>query len=346
MRRTWYIVLLVLALLGLFVSIFIFINQEKLIDRFIERQGQAILFDYDVLLPRQGMSLITVGTASPLPSGRAQSCYAVFVNGRFLLFDVGAGSAKKLEELRLPLDSLDGIFISQWQTDHYIDLPAVIQQSWLLGRQRKLDIYGPEPIQRVLTGMNAFLAPAVSHRENVYGKSIFDAEHAQPIIHNVLFNRDGSGIVYDREGVRVVAFKVKQNDDYSFLAYKISYNNRHIVIAGEASPSEMFVDMIRDVDLLAIETIQADFVERARKYQHSKGNTRAADILTVYAQNHLSTIQVAQLAHDADVKKLLLSHLAPPPENPISRRLFRIGMKDIYAGPIELAQDGDVILIP
>ncbi len=342
MKKAWLIIILILALLGFFVAIFIFINQEKLIDRFIQRQGEAIEFNYSLLDKNDGIKLVTVGTASPLPSDRAQTCYAIFVNGRFLLFDVGMGSSKKIEELRLPVDSLDGIFISQWQTDHYIDLPAVVNQSWLLGRQRKLDIYGPASANEVISGMNNFLNISAQERQNRYGEELFSIDEMIPIVQPISLGANDSAIIYDREGVRVTAFLTKKVDRFIYLGYKISYNNRHIVLAGEVSPSPLVKAMSQDVDLLVVEAMQADFVSRAVQLQLSKSNQRAADILAEYLKGHPRIFTIAEMARDVNAKKLILSHLAPTPQNPISRRLFTSGMKEVYGGPILLAEDGDL----
>ena len=66
------------------------------------------------------------------------------VNGHFFMFDVGDGVVMKAENMGLPLNRLDGIFITHWHSDHMMDLPSLISRSWLLGRTNELHLYGPD----------------------------------------------------------------------------------------------------------------------------------------------------------------------------------------------------------
>ena len=87
-----------------------------------------------ILQDKESIRVYTVGTASPFPGERMQTGTAVIVNGHFFMFDVGDGIVQKAESIGLPLDRLDGIFITHWHSDHMIDLPGLISRSWLLGR--------------------------------------------------------------------------------------------------------------------------------------------------------------------------------------------------------------------
>ena len=91
--------------------------------------------------------------------------------------------------------------------------------------------------------------------------------------------------------------------------------------------------------------MQKDFIGRAAKLQEEQGNIRNATILKDIVDYHSSSEDAAEVAAAAGVKKLILSHLAPSPENPISRRFYTQGLEDIYSGPILLAEDGDLYTI-
>ena len=75
------------------------------------------------------------------------------------------------------------------------------------------------------------------------------------------------------------------------------------------------------------------------------GNERNAKILDDILDYHTTPAEAATVAQKAGVKKLILSHLVPVPENPISRRFFKRGLGDIYKGPIVLADDGNQYII-
>ena len=62
-------------------------------------------------------------TNSPIPFGSSvESCTAVFVNGKFLLFDIGNGALNSMEESQLPLPELAALFLTHFHSDHWADI--------------------------------------------------------------------------------------------------------------------------------------------------------------------------------------------------------------------------------
>jgi ribonuclease Z len=331
-------------ILAAFIGVFAFINADKLIDRFIEGQSEGSQQRLD-LLEAPGMSLITVGTAAPLPGDRSQSCNAIFVNGQFLVFDLGRGAAGAIEKLRLPQQSVSAVFISHWHSDHYLDLPHFVNRSWMLGRKSPLNIYGPNPIDSILGGMQAFLYQDQTFREEHHGKSILDRS-AAPVIPN-LINLQGTEEqeVYNNNGVKVFAFQVNHDPIDHSLGFRIEYGGRNIVLSGDTKKSDQLIRYAKGADILVHEAMQKDFISRASALQEKQGNVRNATILKDIVDYHSSPEDAAAVAAAAGAKKLILSHLAPTPENPISRRFYTRGLEDIYDGPILLAEDGDLYTI-
>ena len=119
---------------------------DKLVPFFIDQQLELVANNEEAFYEKDGMVVVTVGTATPLPGERAQTGTAVFVNGHFFLFDVGAGVVQKSENLGLPLTRLNGIFLTHYHSDHMMDLPNIISRSWVLGRTNDLHIYGPDSL--------------------------------------------------------------------------------------------------------------------------------------------------------------------------------------------------------
>ena len=60
------------------------------------------------------------------------------------------------------------------------------------------------------------------------------------------------------------------------------------------------------------------------------------------SDNVLSTVVERQI--NANVKKLVLNHLAPAPDNRILKNLYMKELK-AFEGPIHLANDGDVFIV-
>ena len=66
-----------------------------------------------------------------LNAERVNSGTAIFVRDKFFIFDVGDGVVQQAEKMNLPLNELDGVFVTHYHSDHYIDLPYLINRSWV-----------------------------------------------------------------------------------------------------------------------------------------------------------------------------------------------------------------------
>lgn len=344
MRKFIY-VFVVLALLAVFVLIFAYINQEKLIDRFIENQSRGADFHYELLEDKESIVLVTVGTSAPLPSDRVQSCNAVFVNGKFLLFDVGEGALDKIEDLRLPMDRLDAVFISHWHSDHFADLPGLINRTWQMGRAQDLHVYGPSGTYRVASAIDSLFLDEIKYRVAHHGDQLMNPRYGSLVPHSIDSVGRDMMLVYDQDDVRVSVFKVNHSPVEPSFGYRIDYKGKSLVFSGDTSYEEQLAEYASGADILVHEVMQKDLIERASRLQDQLGRKRNATILRDVLDYHTTPAEAAQIAEKAKVKKLILSHLAPSPENPISRRLYKRGLDKIYKGTILLAEDGDVYTI-
>ena len=112
----------------------------------------------------ENIYVYTVGTSAPLPGERVQTGTAVIVNGHFFMFDVGDGVVRRAENMGLPLNRLDGIFITHWHSDHFMDLASMVSRSWLLGRSNKLHLYGPDGTDSINQSIKGYLHLENKHR--------------------------------------------------------------------------------------------------------------------------------------------------------------------------------------
>jgi phosphoribosyl 1,2-cyclic phosphodiesterase len=103
------------------------------------------------------ITVVLCGVSSPLANQGAQTCTAVFVNGRFLLFDAGDGAMASMRESNFPLDALDAVFITHYHNDHYADLGDVMEWSWIFGRRLILPVHGPTGITQIVEGLEPIL---------------------------------------------------------------------------------------------------------------------------------------------------------------------------------------------
>ena len=101
------------------------------------------------------ITTVLCGVASPIATDGAQTCTAVFVNGQFLLFDMGYGAMASMRASNLPLDELDAAFVTHYHNDHYADLGEVMELSWVFGRRHILPVHGPTGITQIVEAYRA-----------------------------------------------------------------------------------------------------------------------------------------------------------------------------------------------
>lgn len=89
------------------------------------------------------------GSAIPKKNKNHTSQLLVYNNKRFLL-DCGEGTQVQLMRYGQSVQKIDGIFISHLHGDHYLGLMGLISTMNLLGRQKKLEIYGPPETRKIV----------------------------------------------------------------------------------------------------------------------------------------------------------------------------------------------------
>jgi ribonuclease Z len=92
------------------------------------------------------VTVLGTGAGFPAPD-RGATAIAVEVGRRVILLDCGEGTQQRLQAAGIPLARVRAIFLSHFHADHCLGLPGLLQTYQLLGRERRLDIYGPEGVR-------------------------------------------------------------------------------------------------------------------------------------------------------------------------------------------------------
>jgi ribonuclease Z len=317
---------------------------HKVVPIMLNWQIEKLMGNAEVFNDKESITVYTVGTASPLPGKRAQTGTAVIVNGHFFMFDVGDGVVQKAETMRLPLDKLDGVFITHWHSDHFMDLPYIISRSWVLGRTNDLHIYGPTGLDTLNQAINQLLHVENQYRVDHHGAALMNIEKAVGIPHEFNVEENDKQVVYNQDGITITAFDVNHEPIEPAVGYVIEYNSKKVVISGDTKRNELVLEMAQDADLLIHEVILISLLKQASTNLNESGLSRNSKILTDIQDYHTSPSEVAELAAKANVKKLVLHHFAPAPDFKIVENLYRREMT-AYKGQIEFANDGDTFVV-
>lgn len=348
MKKTLYSILGIVAILFLIGFVAMTFFPEKLVPFMLNQQIkrlQAQTQKNDVLLKdTESIQIYTIGTASPMPGERVQTGTAVIVNGHFFMFDVGDGVVIKAENMGLPLDRLDGIFITHWHSDHMMDLPSLISRSWLLGRTNELYLYGPDGTDTLNQAINQYLHIENRHRVDHHGTETMDVSKARAIPYEFKNIQGGKKVIYQRDGITITAFDVDHEPIEPAVGYAIEYNGKKVVISGDTKKNDMVLEMAQDADVLLHEVILNSFLKQMEAHLKKAGMTRNRKIIHDIQDYHTPPAEVAEIAAKANVKKLVLHHFAPPPDLRIIENLYKKELKG-FDGEIHFANDGDLIII-
>jgi len=324
--------------------IVVFFFPEKLVP-FASSQLIKLRANNNALLSdKESITIYTLGTSSPFPGERAQTGTAVFVNGHFFLFDVGVGVVQKAENLRLPLNDLDGIFITHWHSDHFMELPYVINRSWVLGRTNDLHVYGPQGLDTLMQAAHQLLHIENQHRVTHHGEEWMDIAKAVGIAHEFTIVDDNAKIVYHQDGVKISAFNVDHQPIEPSVGYLIEYNGKKVVLSGDTKKSDQVIRYSQNADMLIHEVMLMSFINQISEDLKTHGFERTSKITHDIQNYHTSPEEVVQIATAANVKKLVLHHFAPPPDNIVIKNLYKKEMK-AYKGSVHLANDGDKLVV-
>jgi ribonuclease Z len=334
----------------------LFLGRSHIIDAGIRQQAEKIgnRFHHELLTDGK-MHIFTVGTGSPNPNPRrVQSCLAVMVDGLFILFDAGAGSAQEADKLGLPLSDLEAVFLTHLHSDHIADLPLMASKGWRYGRSNTLPVYGPVGTIEVVAGLNqGHRLDRVYRYANIKGFSA-PLDIAAPVGYDIATpGPAGKKMVVEfSNGLKVFCFGVEHAPVEPAFGYRIEYNNRVVVISGDTRACENVARHAQGADLLFHEAFNKNLV--------NKMLTLTADT-PVAAQNksirmirslgkkvqtyHTSPVSAAEIASRARVKKLVFTHIDPPlgpfpVRQLITQPFFLKGVSDAFKGDVAIAEDG------
>jgi ribonuclease Z len=318
--------------------------QSALYERAADR---ALAGDRDELLGDGALHVILCGTGSPLPDPeRAGPCTAVIAGGGLYLVDVGPGSWENVQLWRLPRAHLAGVLLTHFHSDHIGDLGEVVMQSWVGGRAVPLTIYGPPGVEDVVDGFRRAYAFDTKYRIAHHGESAMPPAGAETVAVTVSVPAPGqSTVVFEKNGLRVTAFSVDHRPVVPAFGYRFDYAGRSVVISGDTGPSDSLVQNAKGADLLVHEALAAHMIERIREIAQRRDAKRWAKLMGDIQTYHTTPSQAADIARQAGVSMLVLTHLVPAPQNALVKRLFLQGV-DKSGIELVVGADGTHFTLP
>ena len=296
------------------------------------------------------MKLKILGCYSASPRKNSfPSSQILNVNGNNLLIDCGEGTQIQIRRCGVKFSSIENIFISHLHGDHFFGLPGLISTFRLMGRTKRLNIFGPTGIKDVI---NLILKLGNSWIDFQINYIELDEKIPQKILENDLFSvltiplnhRIYTNGFMFTEKVRSKKLKLdkikKLNIDESLynniaMGKDVVLNDGTIInnklitypkekdilysYCSDTAYSDKVIDIIKDSNVLYHEST---FLEKhnnlAKKTKHS------------------TAAQAAMVAKKANCKQLILGHFSSRYKN---LKDFEIEAKTIFENVV-LAEDG------
>lgn len=297
------------------------------------------------------LSVVFLGTAASAPTARrGLASLLVRHGGQQLLFDCGEGTQRQLVK-SVGLPDLEHIFISHFHADHFLGLPGMFKTFGLRGRELPLTVYGPPGLTRLMADIEP-LYGRLPYELTIYemedgerlgfgdfSLSSFRVDHAAGAVGFVLEEPDRPG-TFDIETAKSLG--VQPGPDFGILqrggevtvaggsvvrseqVLGEARDGRTIVYTGDTAPCDATREAAEGADLLIHEASFGD-----------EEQDRAAET------RHSTARQAAEVARDADVKLLCLTH--------VSGRYFGRELRDqareVFPNT-EMPRDFDVVELP
>lgn len=287
---------------------------------------------------------VTLGTAggpvlTPEPSEPANLLLA---GDRAVLVDTGDGIVGQLARIGVSLGQIDTVVISHNHLDHTAGLAAVIGLRWMNQFPGVLTVYGPRGTKAVVDGIVASMAApaaigfglgALPPRPEAGVKVVELADGAEQAI-GPLVMKVAANSHFDHAGPQMA-------DAPQSLSIRFAMGPRAIVYTGDTGPSAMLARFAKGATLLVSEVIDLDRIVGAiRQSRKDAGPEMLADMERHLSTHHLRPEVVGEIASEAGVGRVVLTHFAIPP-GPLaqSEAALRQGVASRYAGNVDLARD-------
>ncbi len=268
--------------------------------------------------------LTILGSSSALPANnRFPSAHLLNVNERFYLIDCGEGTQIQLRKFGVSLLKINHLFLSHLHGDHVFGIFGLLSTLELMGRKGAFTIYAPKDFDKILQ----FYLSSFSHSNS------FPINHIQipsetsiihedkqcsvtsfPLTHKVetygflfkeqkrMLNLKNDVVKHYNIPIRDIP-KIKLGEDYFDKKKQViiknneltqpPYKQRSYAYCTDTIYKESLKKLLSGVDLLYHEaTFLHKEIKRARETCHS------------------TSLQAAELASKANVKKLLIGHFS------------------------------------
>ena len=279
------------------------------------------------------MKIVLLGTGTPAPSlKRASSSYLVDLGDSIVLFDFGPGAYNRMMEAGYAATDISDLVFSHLHYDHCLDYARLVMTRWDQGAGRipELNVYGPAHtarMTRLLFAADGVFGPDIEARTTLEPSvQVFESrggtrprKRPDPLVREL-----ATGDVVEGSGWTLNAVSVPHAQPaLECLGFRLDAPGGSFAYSGDAGPSSAFARLAAGSDVLVHMTYQIS-------------GTAPGPEWTRGAAGHL---EAAQVAADAKVRTLVVSHVSNQMDVPGVRERLIKEMAEIFEGNIVWGED-------
>jgi ribonuclease BN (tRNA processing enzyme) len=281
-----------------------------------------------------GLDLLVLGSGGPGAAGRAASSCLVFIDGRpEILVDAGPGSFARLGEAQVSLANTDTVLLTHLHIDHAGELPGLFKaRAVSASGPIVFNVWGPEgspgqhqdayfpstsQLIRLLFGPKG----AYAYLRDFSSPMTIQAHDIPAPLKNAVPRQ-----IFKRGNLEITAIAGHHGDAPSVI-YRIEHAGRSVTFSGDIDAAGLpaLRSIAKETDLLVFNSVVLD----------PPGSP------AILYSLHTPPRAIGELARDAGVRGLLLSHISPAIDANRDAVLESIHLS--YAGPVTFAKDGQRI---
>jgi ribonuclease Z len=276
------------------------------------------------------LKVICLGTGSPEPTlSRASSGYLVEVEDKKILIDCGGGVFGRLIEYGLLPSEITHLVFSHLHSDHMIDYPRFIHAIWDANKPFP-KIYGPKPLKKInerIFGKRGMLSFDLIARtqlpasQEVWVARGGDLPRPWP---SIKINEIDEHWKFVDGELGIMSCLVPHAEPFlKCLGFRFEYKDKSFVYSGDAGLCPEIEILCKDADLLI----------------HWCYRMSDETIYPKVTEKSPSAKDIAKMAKNCGVKKLLLTHMRKHMDKEINQIKIKKELTDNFSGISGIAED-------
>ena len=267
------------------------------------------------------MKIVYLGTSAAAPTvERSLTCICLVHENEVLMFDAGEGAQVAYLKAGLPWNKKMKIFVTHLHGDHCLGILGLLQTMSMQKRTENLEIYGPAGIEEFITanikvlnfGLPFPVFITIVEEGNVVNEKKYrinccEAQHGIPAFSYCFEENERSGVFYPEKAKELgipegkMWQELQNGNSVEVNGVKIDSSEvtgdkrpgKKIGISGDTRPTEKLQNFFTNSDYLSFDcTFSFDLKDRAIE------------------TNHGTAKEAAELAKNANVKNLILTHFS------------------------------------